>query len=652
MERYFYMPLSVFLSTHAIIHPMKQQEVISSYISFFTSRGHVQIPNSPLVPDNDPTTLFTSSGMQPLIPYLLGEPHPGGKRLVNVQNAFRAQDIDEVGDNRHTTFFRMLGNWSLGDYFKEEQLPWVFEFLTEVLGINRERLYVSVFDGNDKFAVYKNKQRHPLTQDTQSLSIWKELLKTNSYKRGEEGFHPEVKIYLYGVHKNWWSRAGTPDNMPSGELGGPDSEIFYDFGENLRIHENSPFQNTACHLNCDCGRFLEIGNSVFMQYRKIDKSSFEELPNKNVDFGGGLERLIMATQQQNDVFKTSLFAPIIESIEHDSYTYENYARPIRILVNHFTSSCFIAGSGVTPSNTEQGYILRRLLRRGVDALHSLGNPPVERIVEYIVSAYEATDPWLSEKYETIKLIILAEKQQYEQTLGRAKKYIEKKYAAKRESDELMGQKEITPEDAFVIYATHGLSPTQIESLGYTFDKKAFAEKMEAHQNLSRQGASGKFSGGLADQQERTIRGHTATHLLQQALRDVLGKHVHQTGSNITSKRLRFDFSHEGVLTDSEIAQVEEIVKRKIAENLPVHFEMLPLAQAKELGAIGLFDGKYHERVKVYFIGGSGKAGNHSAYSKEFCGGPHVHFTSEIKSFKIIKKEKIGTKQRRIYAVVE
>lgn len=592
------------------------------YISSFEKKGHKRIPNAPLVPENDPTTLFTSSGMQPLVPYLLGEQHPQGKRLVNVQNCFRAQDIDEVGDNRHTTFFRMLGNWSLGDYFKKEQLTWFFEFLTKGLGLNPRKLYVSVFQGfND------------IQKDTESEVIWKQLFSS-------AGIDPKDRIYFYGVEKNWWSRSGLPQDMPTGEPGGPDSEVFYDFGPELHIHEQSQWKDKPCHPNCDCGRFLEIGNSVFMQYKKQEGGRFIELPHRNVDFGGGLERLLAAVENKQDIFQTSLFQPIITSVENATgYTYSTHARQMRIIADHFIAATFIAAGSIKPSNKEQGYIVRRLIRRGLDNFYEIAGKDIAGIIEQIVEQYKDTDPELANAFPNVKSILLAEEQTYKQTLHAAKKFIAKRYKI---GDELKGLTEIAADDAFALVTTHGLSPSQIKSLGFIFNEQKFAEKMKKHQTLSKRSATKKFAGGLADDSEKTVMGHTATHLLHQALRDVLGNHVHQTGSNITSERIRFDYNYDQNLTDEQLKSVEHIVNDKIRENLPVHFEMMPLSRAKETGAIGLFDNKYSDKVKVYFVGN---------YSKEFCGGPHVDFTGRLKRVKILKQENIGHGQRRIYAVV-
>ncbi len=612
-------------------------QIIEKYIEFFEEHGHKRIPNSSLVPENDPTTLFTSSGMQPLVSYLLGGQHPQGKRLVNVQDCFRAADIDEIGDNCHTTFFRMLGNWSLGGYFKQEEIPWLFEFLTKRLNINPVKLYVTVFDGFET-----------IKKDNESAEIWRSLFE-------KENINPEDRIFYYGVDKNWWSRAGTPEQMPVGEPGGPDTEVFYDFG----TPHDSQF-GKDCHINCECGRYLEIGNSVFMQYKKT-KDGFEELPQRNVDFGGGLERLVAATENQQDIFQTSLLAPIIETIENvTAKSYSSNSRQMRIVCDHIIASVFIASNNVRPSNKEQGYILRRLLRRSFDNFDMLNGSDVSSILEKIVEQYKDANEYLIDRFETVKNVILEERQTYERTLSEAKKFIQKKY--RKIGNDLMGVTEISSDDAFALYASHGFSPTQIESLGFTFDKQKFVRLMGEHQKISRKGAAQKFAGGLADHRQQTIKGHTATHLLHQALRDVLGDSVYQTGSNITTERIRFDLNFDRKLTEDEIRKVEEIVNQKIAENLPVHFEMTPVAKAKEIGAIGLFDEKYQDNVKVYFVGGpsrgpstrSARSGqpHKRAYSVEFCGGPHVDFTGELGKFKIIKEEGLGRGTRRIYATVE
>ncbi|HRN96643.1 MAG TPA: alanine--tRNA ligase [Candidatus Levybacteria bacterium] len=611
---------------------MTAAEIIEKYIAFFTARGHVQIANSSLVPENDPTTLFTSSGMQPLVPYLLGEEHPAGKRLVNVQNSFRAQDIDEIGDNRHTTFFRMLGNWSLGDYFKKEQIPWFWEFLTKELGLPKERLYVTVFEGGEG-----------VEKDTEAVQIWTEVFEK------EDLDHTE-RIFYYGVDKNWWSRSGVPKNMPVGEPGGPDSEVFFEFDI-----PHDPAFGEKCHVNCDCGKYLEIGNSVFMQFKK-GKNGFEELPQQNVDFGGGLERLLAAQENTPDVFMCNLFKPVIDTlVSTTGKKYQENAREMRIVTDHMLGAVFITSNGIYPSNKEQGYILRRLIRRGLDNFYALNGKDIEKVLESIVDQYKDTDPVLIEKYEHIKGVILEEEQSYKNTMANAKQYLEKRYSVlpkgETQGDALKGVTEITAEDAFKLYTSYGLSPTQIKSLGYTFKDQEFAEKMTEHAKVSRAGADKKFKGGLADTSEKTIHGHTVTHLLHKALRDMFGERLQQRGSNITPERVRFDFNFDRKLTSEEIQKVEEIVNKKIKESLPVFYKILPLEEGKKVGAIGLFGEKYEEQVKVYFVGGS-QDDLQSAYSKEFCGGPHVENTAEIGSFKITKEEGLGKGIRRIYSVVE
>lgn len=609
---------------------MTASDILNKYISFFEKRGHTRIENSSLVPLNDPSTLFTSSGMQPLVPFLLGETHPSGVRLVNAQNCFRAQDIDEIGDNRHTTFFRMLGNWSLGDYFKKEQLPYFFEFMTDELGLDPQKLFVTVFEGNNI-----------IPKDTESIEIWLSLFKS----KGIDATVGE-RIFEYGDKKNWWSRSGTPDKMPVGEPGGPDSEVFYDLGEKLNIHEGSEFKDEKCHVNCDCGRYMEIGNSVFMQYIKTEKG-FEKLPKQNVDFGGGLERLVAATENKNDVFQTSLFFPIITTIcSETNKKYEEHSKEMRIVLDHFLAATFISSNNVTPSNKEQGYILRRLIRRGLDNFYLLEGKDISKVVESIVDQYKETDQSLVEKFEHIKNTILEEEASYQKALSGGKKLIEREIAKISDEvtvgDELMGMTLISADVAFKAITSFGLGPTQLESLGYSFDKQALAELIKQHQDLSRSGAAQKFAGGLADHSELTVKGHTATHLMHQALRDVLGTSAHQTGSNITTERVRFDFTFDRKLTEEEIAKVTEIVRQKIKEDLPVHFEIMPLQKAKDLGAIGLFDEKYGNDVKIYFIGD---------YSMEFCGGPHVEHTAQINSFDILKEEGVARGVRRIYARV-
>ncbi len=628
---------------------MSSSEILKKYLSFFIERGHKQVSNAPLVLQNDPTTLFTSSGMQALIPYLLGETHPQGKRLINIQNCIRSQDIEEVGDNRHTTFFRMIGNWSLGDYFKKEQLTWFFEYLTNSekgLGLNPANLYVTVFNG---------KKENHIPKDTESAKIWQELFKNKGIEAkgvvlknetigGEKGMQGG-RIFYYDASKNWWSRSGTPENMPEGEPGGPDSEVFYDFGI---PHDKSFGEN--CHPNCDCGRFMEIGNSVFMEYQKQKKERFRELPQKNVDFGGGLERLAAAVNHNPDVFMTDLYQPIIKQIEeitNTSYNQESAQRSLRIIADHIKASTFLIIDGVLPTNKEQGYVLRRLLRRAAVKLYQISGEDklysLSKIAESVIKTEARINPAINSQHnrKLINSIINDEIIKFAKALKKGITIVEKNI-------------ENLDEIAFDIYQSHGFPFEIIQELanehGISVDPKIFYSKLKKHQDSSRTASAGKFRGGLADHQDKTIMGHTATHLLHQALREILGKHVHQTGSNITEKRLRFDFNHSKHLTDKQLKVIESTVQQKIEENLPVHFEFIPTKEAHEMGAIGLFMDNYGEKSKIYFIGDTSKS-YQDAYSIEFCGGPHVEFTGKIKSFKIIKQENLGKNQKRIYAVV-
>ncbi|HCM37981.1 MAG: Alanine-tRNA ligase [Candidatus Gottesmanbacteria bacterium GW2011_GWB1_43_11] len=604
---------------------MKSADVRKKYIEFFVKRGHKEIPSAPLVPENDPTTLFTSSGMQPLVPYLLGQPHPEGTRLVNSQKSFRAADIDEVGDNRHTTFFEMLGNWSLGDYFKKEQLPWIWEFLTKELSLDPKRLFVSVFEGNDS-----------VSKDTESIEIWKEI-----YSRAGIDAKVGKQIFTYNARKNWWSRAGEPEKMPAGEPGGPDSEVFFDFGEQLQLHEHSPWKNDICHPNCDCGRFLEIANSVFMQYKKEADGTLSELPKPNVDFGGGLERLTAATINDPDIFKTDLFTSIIRIIEvlsKKNYKDEpSITRAMRIVADHIKGAVMMMADGVIPSNKTQGYVLRRLIRRSLlhgRTLGLLGNwEYVGQLVVPVAEIYKDAYPEVVQKAAEIKLILQEEAMRFGKSLEKGLKEIEK-------IDQLDGTQ------AFKLYETFGFPWEMTEEIartrGQTVEKGEFEKAFKEHRDKSRTAARGMFKGGLADHSEEVIKLHTATHLMHQALRSVLGNHVQQKGSNITAERLRFDFSHPTKLTPDEIKKVEDLVNQKIKEDLPVSFEITTYADAIKAGALAFFGERYPEKVKIYSIG---------SFSREICGGPHVAHTGVLGSFKLTKEEALGAGTRRIYAVV-
>jgi len=610
---------------------MKSSDVRRKFIEFFVRRRHKEIPSASLVPKNDPTTLFTSSGMQPLIAYILGEKHPDGKRLVNSQRSFRAQDIDEVGDNRHTTFFEMLGNWSLGDYFKKDQLTWLFEFLTKELRLDPKRLYVSVFEGNDA-----------VPKDSDSISIWKTLFS----KVGIDAREGE-RIFTYPADKNWWSRSGEPDSMPPGEPGGPSSEVFFDFGEQRKIHESSKYKNKKCHLNCDCGRYMEIANSVFMQYKKQKDGSLRELEQQIVDFGGGLERLVAVTQDDPDIFLIDTFRPIIQKIEEATtkkYSNEKNKSTMRIVADHIKAATFLIVDGVVPSNKGQGYVLRRLLRRASVEFARLRENTEEYLPPglstIVLKIYDGVDTIDKNKQESrVYKTIEEEIRKFQKTLHKGLNILQK-------IDIVDGKK------AFDLYQTYGFPlEVTIELLkqkGKHLDAKDFKREFAKHRELSRAASKGMFKGGLADHSEQTTKLHTATHLVHQALRAVLGDHVVQKGSNITASRLRFDFSHSSKMSQEERKKVEGLVNEKIKENLPVTFEIMDTEEAQEAGALAFFGERYGKKVKVYTIGDPEKG---TVFSREICGGPHVDFTGVLGHFTITKEESAGAGVRRLYATV-
>jgi alanyl-tRNA synthetase len=622
---------------------MTLNEVRQKYLKFYEARKHTIIPSSSLVPQNDPTTLFTGSGMQPLVPYLLGKNHPAGSRLADSQKCFRSMDIEEVGDNRHTTFFEMLGNWSLGDYFKQEQLPWFFQFLTDEVGLDPKNLYVTVFQGDEK---------NNVPRDTESAEIWKKLF-------GEKGIDAQVveigseedgyikgmqggRIFYYDAKKNWWSRAGTPDKMPAGEPGGPDSEVFYDFGT---AHDTK--WGPECHPNCDCGRFLEIGNSVFMQYIKQEDGSFGLLPKQNVDFGGGLERIAAVSEGKDDIFLVA-HKEIVEHFEIASgKKYQENIKAFRIIADHMKASVFLIADGVHPSNTDKGYFVRRLIRRAIRYADILGikHHTVAYVTEAVQKMYGEAYPEIDSQHENIVKTIIEEEAQFRKTLERGLKEFER----------FIGGKELSAQDAFQLVTTYGF-PLEliIEEAGERgikqIDIDGFKELLKQHQDLSRSGSEQKFKGGLADTEDKTVRLHTAHHLLLKALQTVLGPEVHQRGSNITQERLRIDFNYGQKVTKEQLAEVERIVNEKIQEDIPVVRTEMSLEEAEKLGAEHEFGAKYPERVSVYSVGPID-----SAFSIEFCGGPHVEHTADLlKSghFKIQKEEAVSAGVRRIKAVLQ
>ena len=584
---------------------MKAIEIRNKYLNFFKNHGHAVIPSAPLIPENDPSVLFTTAGMQPLVPYLLGEKHPAGTRLTDFQKCLRTNDIDEVGDNRHLTFFEMLGNWSLGDYFKEESVAMSFEFLTKELGIPVEKLSVTCFAGDED-----------APRDTITAECWK--------KAGI----PEDRIYYYGKDDNWWI---------AGEEGpcGPDTEMFYDTGK--------PACGPDCEPSCDCGKYVEIWNNVFMEYYKTKDGKYEKLKQHNVDTGLGLERMTMLLQGKETPFDTELFAPIMEKLQELAKVDNIESR--RIVTEHLRASMMAISDGGRPSNIDRGYVLRKLIRRmsrhlnklQID-LHELGG-----LIDLDIDVLKEMYPELESNREVIKQVIIEEKDKFMKTLTHGEKEFDKAInKAKLENKNVIDGQTI-----FKLYETYGFPPEITADLareqGFEIDNTEFEKLFREHQEKSRMGSEQKFKGGLAEQNEQTIAYHTATHLLHKALQIVLGEHAKQKGSNITTERLRFDFSHPEKMTKEQLQQVEDIVNEQISRDLPVTCEEMTLEEARESGATGLFESKYGEKVKVYTIGD---------FSKEICGGPHVNHTGELGHFKIKKEESSSAGVRRIKAILE
>jgi len=623
---------------------MNAQEIRNAYLKFFEDRGHKIIPRAKLVPLNDPTTLFTGSGMQPLLPYLLGQPHQDGVRLADSQTALRAQDIDDVGDNRHTTFFEMLGNWSLGDYFKEQQIRWFFEFLTDVVGLDPNKLYVTAFIGDEA---------HGIPRDDEAANIWQKVFEEKNIEAkiveigsqedgNKRGIKPGERIFFYDDGENWWSRGGGLDKTPIGDPCGPDSEVFYDFGE-----QNHAEGFGLAHPASDSGQFMEIGNQVFMQYRRNDDDSFTPLEKQNVDFGGGLERIAAAQIDSPDVFKISLLWPIIEKLQSLSgKNYESHTESMRVIADHLRAATFLAVDGVKPANKEQGYVMRRLLRRAIRFAFDLGIEQnfLEEIVPVIADLYVDDYPEVKAQREDVIATLVKEEKVFRQTLRKGLRELEK-----FKSDGLTGT------ELFMLYDTYGfpveLSTEEAFKQNITLSenwREEFDAKMKEQRERSQTAAKGTFKGGLAGDKDIHKKYHTATHLLQSALRELFGNDLRQHGSNITEERLRFDFNHDTKMTDEEIKRAEDLVNGWIAEDLPVKYTDYPTQEALDMGAIGPFGERYGEKVKVYQMG----EGDHIA-SLEICGGPHVDNTGHLaeggKKFKIIKEESSSAGIRRIKA---
>ena len=714
---------------------MTSKELCEKYIEFFKSKGHKEIPSASLVAENDPSLLFVNSGMFPLVPYLMGQNHPQGKRIVNSQVSFRTEDIEEIGDHRHDTLFEMLGNWSLGDYFKKEHLNWLYEFLIEEIKLDPNRLYQTVFAGSE----YAPK-------DLESIEILKDVFRKynisaevgpETLSKGELGsgveikFGGNLKIFPYR-NKNWWKRGDA-----IGELGGPDSETFYDTGKT-----HNPKFGKFCHPNCDCGRFIEIGNSVFMEYIKTEKGWEKKLPQKNVDFGGGLERLVMVANNKTNIFETDLFDYLIKFLEKSSgKKYADNSKSFEIIADHLRAATFLIANGAIPSNKDQGYVVRRLIRRSLVhmrkldisfeatddlsqlVINNMGDvyPELEKnknkILEeakkegdkfgrtlerglkkidrfkFLVASFSKNIEELRQKLEFIGKNSFIENlsllDKLDETI--AKDYLiydnfKKLFDFKRNKvdpykdplkslgdqkwDKIENKKEVliflkkeinnilerfgivlNSRLVFDLYQNDGFPIELITEIakdnGFGIDVKGFQKLFQKHQQLSRTASAGKFKGGLADASEETTRLHTIAHLLLESLRRVLGDHIFQKGSNINAERLRFDFSHSEKLTDEEKQKVEDLVNEQIQKKLPVNCEEMSLEEAKKINAMGVFENKYGEKVKVYTIGK-----DNDIFSKEICGGPHIKNTSELGKFRIKKEQSSSSGVRRIKAVLE
>lgn len=629
---------------------MTAQEIRNAYLKFFEERGHAVIQRAPLVLTGDPTTLFTGSGMQPMIPYLLGEPHPKGKRIVDSQTCLRAQDIEDIGDNRHTTFFEMLGNWSMGDYFKEQQIEWIFEFHKDVVQLDLSKLYVTCYIGDERYNIPK---------DTEAAEVWARLFADNGLSNGmqdigseedgyREGMQDGARIFFYDGSKNWWSRNGDPENTPIGDPCGPDSEMFYDFGT-----PHNPEFGEHCHPNCDCGRFMEIGNNVFMAYKKVDEGTFEPLEKPNIDHGSGLERIAAAAINSPDMFRISVMWPIISQLEVLSgKAYDGHTTSMRVIADHLRAATFLAVDGCVPSNKEQGYVMRRLIRRAIRYSFELGIEQnfLEKVVPVIAGLYVDDFPEVAQKREEIIAVLVKEEKAFRQTLRKGIKELEK-----------MKTDGLTGEELFKLYDTYGF-PVEL-SVEEAFKqeisvpdnwREQFDAKMQEQRERSQTAAKGTFKGGLGGQTLQHKKYHTATHLMYQALRDVLGDHVIQNGSNITEERLRFDFSHPEKVTREQLDEVERIVNEQIEKDLKVSWAEYPTKVAREeMGALGQFGDRYGETVKVYKMIADGAD---KPFSFEICGGPHVDHTGQLaengKKFKIIKQEASSAGIRRIKAVLQ
>ncbi len=605
-------------------------------MDFFREKGHAIIPSAPLVPENDPTVLFTTAGMHPLVPYLLGEKHPEGKRLANVQKCVRTGDIDDVGDNRHLTFFEMLGNWSLGDYFKREAIEWSWEFLTDKkwLGLDPARIYVTVFEGDENSG-----------QDKESIQIWQEQYAKAGIKAeiaGDKIVSKEKRIVPLPKDDNWWG--------PAGQTGpcGPCTEMFYDVAPE-KGEITGDFNNLV-----DAFRLIEIWNDVFMEFNKTAAGNFEKMVQQNVDTGMGLERTIVVVTGKDNVFNTDLYEPIIKKIEEISgkkYSDEENKKPMRIISDHLKASIFMVADGVAPSNVERGYILRRLIRRAIRQGKILGIEKdfTTEIANIVIGEYGEPYPELGKNREKIFEELGKEEKKFRETLEKGLKQIQEIIAESKKTEIISGEK------IFYLFSTFGFPLELTKEIAkeheIAIDEDGYHKEFAKHQELSRTASAGQFASGLADHSEEVKKLHTATHLLNAALRKVLGGHIEQKGSNITGERLRFDFSHQQKMTGEEIKKVENLVNEAIKEDIKVECEEMATEDAKAAGAVGVFGQKYGDKVKVYTIGNSSTS-SESPFSREICGGPHAQRTGELGIFKIIKEEASSAGVRRIKAVLE
>lgn len=633
---------------------MNTQEIRNAYIKFFEERAHVEIKRAPLVLKDDPTTLFTGSGMQPIIPYLLGEKHEAGQRLVDSQTCLRAQDIEDIGDNRHTTFFEMLGNWSLGDYFKQQQIEWMFEFLSDEVKLDMSKVYVTCYSGAEEFGIPK---------DTEAADVWARLFASKNLSNGqadigseeagyERGMKEGERIFYYDGSKNWWSRNGNEANTPIGDPCGPDSEMFYEFD----IPHNTDF-GEFCHPNCDCGRFMEIGNNVFMAYKKTGEGQFVPLEKPNVDHGSGLERIAAAKLNDPDVFKISLMWPIVEKLQALSgKQYDTHTESMRVIADHLRAATFLAVDGCVPSNKEQGYVMRRLLRRAIRYSFELGIEQnfLEQVVPIIADLYAGDFPEVAENRESIVAVLVKEERAFRQTLRKGLKEFDKIFEPLKH----VGGETVRHGAAlFKLYDTYGfpveLSVEEASKRGIELTSgwsEDFEHEMTQQRTRSQTAAKGVFKGGLGGDSLQHKKYHTATHLMYAALKQVVGDHVTQHGSNITEERLRFDFNHDEKVTRDQLDEVEMLVNEWISWDLPVSFNEYPTAEAFQNGAIGAFGDKYGDTVKVYQMGEGDRR-----VSFEICGGPHVDRTGQLaedgKTFKITKEESSSAGIRRIKAIL-